>query len=291
MHEVVGLLDVRNLSKTYKGNVKALAGLDLTVPRGMFGLLGSNGAGKSSLMRTLAGLQQPDSGTIRFDSIDVLKDPMLLRRRLGYLPQSFGAYPFVSCETLLLHMAVLKGLADDDATRRQIRELLELTNLSDHAHRSVNKFSGGMRQRFGIAQALLGEPDLLILDEPTAGLDPEERLRLYNLLGRLSESRTVILSTHIVEDVEQLCPELAIIRSGQIVKHGKTEALVAQLEGKIWECRAEFEPPAQLLSTTYHRGDQIRRYHSNEALGAGCASASPTLKDLYFYELARETSS
>ena len=281
------MLEVRNLTKTYRGGVKALAGLDLTIASGMFGLLGPNGAGKSSFMRTLAGLQLPDEGSVRFDGIDVLDDPFALRRRLGYLPQSFGAYPFVSCKTLLKHMAVLKGLPNDKATAEQIDELLEVTNLTQHAGRAVSNFSGGMRQRFGIAQALLGNPDLLILDEPTAGLDPEERLRLYNLLSQLSDERIVLLSTHIVDDVEQLCPEVAIIRDGRIVAQGDTNALVATFEGRVWQGAGEAGEGADLLSTAYLRGRPVRRYRSDKRPGDGFEAARPTLQDVYFHELNR----
>ena len=281
------MLEVRNLTKTYRGGVKALAGLDLTIASGMFGLLGPNGAGKSSFMRTLAGLQLPDEGSVTFDGIDVLDDPFALRRRLGYLPQSFGAYPFVSCKTLLKHMAVLKGLPDDKSTAQQIDELLEVTNLTQHAGRAVSNFSGGMRQRFGIAQALLGNPDLLILDEPTAGLDPEERLRLYNLLSQLSDERIVLLSTHIVDDVEQLCPEVAIIRDGRIVAQGDTNALVATFEGRVWQGAGEAGEGANLLSTAYLRGRPVRRYRSDSRPGDGFEPARPTLQDVYFHELNR----
>ncbi len=283
------MLEVRNLTKTYRGGVKALDGLDLSIASGMFGLLGPNGAGKSSFMRTLAGLQLPDKGSIMFDGIDVLEEPYALRRRLGYLPQSFGAYPFVSCKALLRHMAVLKGLPDNKTTAAQIDELLEVTNLTAHAGRPVSNFSGGMRQRFGIAQALLGNPDLLILDEPTAGLDPEERLRLYNLLSKLSEDRVVLLSTHIVDDVEQLCPELAIIRSGHIVAKGETNLLVKMFEDEVWQGQGDADGSAMLLSTAYQRGAPIHRYRSTSRPGVGYQAVRPTLQDIYFHELNLET--
>ena len=281
------MLEVRNLTKTYRGGVKALAGLDITITSGMFGLLGPNGAGKSSFMRTLAGLQLPDDGSILFDGIRVLDDPFALRRRLGYLPQSFGVYPYVSCKALLRHMAGLKGLPNDKATADQIDELLEDTNLTAHAGHAASDFSGGMRQRFGIALALLGTPDLLILDEPTAGLDPEERLRLYNLLSQLSDERIVFLSTHIVDDVEQLCPEVAIIRNGRIVAQGDTNALVASLEGCVWQGKGEAFEGAELLSTAYLRGRPVRRYRSDVRPGDGFEAAHPTLQDIYFHELNR----
>jgi ABC-2 type transport system ATP-binding protein len=283
------MLAVRNLVKTYRGGVHALRGLDLTVAPGMFGLLGPNGAGKSTLMRTLAGLQLPDSGSITFAGLDALADPFALRRKLGYLPQSFGAYPYIGCRALLRHMAVLKGLPDDGVTARQIDYLIEMTNLEAHAKRSVSTFSGGMRQRFGIAQALLGDPSLLILDEPTAGLDPEERLRLYNLLSQLSVDRVVLLSTHIVDDIEQLCSEVAIIDGGRIVARGATDALVGELQGQIWEgtSSAEADSGAVLLNTAYRRGTPVHRYSCANSPGAGFMPVQPNLEDRYFQELRR----
>lgn len=282
------MLHVKNLCKTYAGGQRALDGLSIDLGTGMFGLLGPNGAGKSSFMRTLAGLQLPDSGSISFDGIDVLTDPYGLRRRLGYLPQSFGAYPFVGCRTLLRHMAILKGLPDDRSTAAQIDELLEITNLQDHASRRVSNFSGGMRQRFGIAQALLGRPDLLIFDEPTAGLDPEERTRLYNLLSDLSADRVVLLSTHIVDDVEQLCPRVAIIRAGRIVAHGDTADMVRALEGQVWQGFDEATPDhdAIRLNSAYFRGRPIHRYRSAARPSRGFEAALPTLEDVYFSVLA-----
>lgn len=287
------MLVVRNLEKTYRGGVHALRGLDLTVAPGMFGLLGPNGAGKSSFMRTLAGLQLPDSGSIHFAGQDVLADPFALRRSLGYLPQSFGAYPYIGCRALLRHMAVLKGLPDDAVTARQIDYLIEMTNLAAHAGRAVNTFSGGMRQRFGIAQALLGDPKLLILDEPTAGLDPEERLRLYNLLSQLSVDRVVLLSTHIVDDVEQLCSEVAIISGGRIVARGATDALVGELQGQIWEgpCTVAAESDPVLLNTAYRRGKPVHRYSCAVSPGAEFRPVQPTLEDRYFQELRRTAAS
>lgn len=283
------MLELRHLTKTYAGGVRALDGLNLSISAGMFGLLGPNGAGKSTLMRTLAGLQLPDAGSISFDGIDVLADPYALRRRLGFLPQSFGAYPFVSCRALLRHMAILKGMPDDRATTHQIEELLAATNLDAHANRRVSTFSGGMLQRFGIAQALLGNPDLLIFDEPTAGLDPEERLKLYSLLSQLSAKRVVLISTHIVDDVEQLCPELAIIQNGRIVARGETDALINALRGQVWQGSCVLEKPGEivLLSTAYQRGKPVFRYRSPACPADGYRPARPTLQDVYFHELAR----
>lgn len=283
------MLQVRNLTKSYRGGVKALEDVELSIGTGMFGLLGPNGAGKSTLMRILAAIQLPDHGSVTFAGSDVLADPSALRRRLGYLPQAFGAYPFASCRAMLRHMAGLKGLPDDASTARQIDELLDLTNLSQHAGRAVTTFSGGMRQRFGIAQALLGNPSLLILDEPTAGLDPEERLRLYNLLSQLSGDRVVLLSTHIVDDVEQLCSELAILARGRVVAMGQTETLVEKLGRKIWlsSTPAPEGSPATLLNTAYLRGEPRHRYFSDVCPGPGFEAATPSLEDCYFLELRR----
>ena len=284
------MLEIRNLVKSYRGGVRALDHLSLEIAPGMFGLLGPNGAGKSTLMRTLAGLQLPDNGSIIFGGVDVLADPLALRKQLGYLPQSFGAYPYISCRALLRHMAVLKGLPANLETVRQIDQLIELTNLEPHASRPVTAFSGGMRQRFGIAQALLGDPALLILDEPTAGLDPEERLRLYNLLSSLSSDRIVLLSTHIVDDVEQLCREVAIISSGKIIARGDTDRLVTELEMQVWQgtVAANEKSGALLLNTTYLRGIPQYRYHCKSSPGPSFEQVRPSLQDRYFLELRRE---
>ena len=284
------MLEVRNLGKTYSGGVAALCGVDLSIKTGMFGLLGPNGAGKSTLMRILATIQLPDSGNVEFDHVDTVANPLSLRRRLGYLPQSFGAYPFASCRNMLRHMASLKGLPNDTSTARRIGELLEITNLTAHAHRAVTTFSGGMRQRFGIAQALLTDPALLILDEPTAGLDPEERLRLYNLLSRLSGDRVVLLSTHIVDDVEQLCSEIAILKGGRVVSQGRTEDIVQKLSGHIWTSSRKAPPAsnAVLLSTAYLRGTPQHRYYHKSRPDEGFEPSSANLEDCYFLELQRD---
>ncbi|MEQ1541554.1 MAG: ABC transporter ATP-binding protein [Novosphingobium sp.] len=281
------MLEVRNLGKTYRGGVKALDGIDLSIPAGMYGLLGPNGAGKSTLMRTMAAIQLPDRGSVVFDGLDALADPVALRRRLGYLPQAFGAYPHASCQTMLRHLAVLKGLPDDAATARQIDALLDCTNLTAHAARAVTTFSGGMRQRFGIAQALLGDPALLILDEPTAGLDPEERIRLYNLLSQLSGDRVVVLSTHIVDDIEQLCSKMAIIHAGKVVAQGNIAGLVEKLDGHIWQSpvAAPNGSPALQLSMAYRRGSPVYRYFSRSSPGDSFVPVPPTLEDRYFLEL------
>jgi ABC-2 type transport system ATP-binding protein len=228
------MLSIRNLSKTYENGVHALKSISLDIEPGLFGLLGPNGAGKSSLMRTIATLQQASHGQISFDNKDVIKNPNVLRSCLGYLPQEFGVYPKVSCYDLLDHIALLKGVIDHKARKRQIEQLLHQTNLFDDSKKDVSTYSGGMRQRFGIAQALLGAPRLIIVDEPTAGLDPEERNRFYNLLCEISENIIVILSTHIVEDVSQLCPNMAILVQGQVRLQGKPTQLIQNIDGTIW---------------------------------------------------------
>jgi len=228
------MLSIKDLTHTYANGVKALNKVSLTIPKGMFGLLGPNGAGKSSLMRTLATLQQPTSGCITFGDDDVLSTPDKLRRKLGYLPQDFGVYPRGSAYELLDHLAVLKGITNKKDRKTSVEALLVKTNLFDVRKKNVSTFSGGMRQRFGIAQALLGQPQLIIVDEPTAGLDPEERNRFHNLLAEISEDIVVILSTHIVDDVADLCPNMAVLANGKIVKQGTPTKLINQLKGQIW---------------------------------------------------------
>src|SRR5499425_1552641 len=228
-------LQIQNLSKTYKNGVKALNNVSLTIPLGMFGLLGPNGAGKSTLMRTLATLQEPDSGRAFLGDLDVLKQKDEVRKVLGYLPQEFGLYPKVTTETLLTHFAELKGIANSRERRELVRALLQQTNLFEHRNKPLGSFSGGMKQRFGIAQALLGNPRLIIVDEPTAGLDPEERARFHNLLSAIGQNIIVILSTHIVSDVSDLCRQMAIIHEGRVMVAGEPTALVAELDGRVWK--------------------------------------------------------
>jgi ABC-type multidrug transport system ATPase subunit len=230
----VALLEIKQLYKTYDNGVKALDGVTLSIPKGLFGLLGPNGAGKSSLMRTIATLQSADSGSISFDGLDLLKETQEIRSRLGYLPQSFGVYPRVSAIDLLDHLAILKGINHNGERKEIVAALLAQTNLYEHRKKAVSGFSGGMRQRFGIAQALLGNPDLLIVDEPTAGLDPEERNRFHNLLVGLGESKVIILSTHIVDDVSELCPKMAVLASGNVLLEGSPTDLVSALKEQIW---------------------------------------------------------
>ena len=227
-------LQITNISKTYVNIVKALDNISLTIHNGMFGLLGPNGAGKSSLMRTIATLQEPDAGSIRFNELDIVKEPQELRIHLGYLPQEFGVYPKISAQKLLDHLAVLKGILHKKERAEQVTALLQQTNLYQHRKKSVHTFSGGMRQRFGIAQALLGNPQLIIVDEPTAGLDPEERNRFLNLLSEIGENIIVILSTHIVEDVKDLCTNMAVMNQGKIIAQGIPSQLTQNLDGKIW---------------------------------------------------------
>ena len=283
------MLQLSDVSKCYSGGIKALSGIHLEIPRGMFGLLGPNGAGKSTLMRTIATLQTPDSGAITFGSINVLREKTELRKVLGYLPQEFGSYPRVSAQTMLRHLAALKGLhgADQHAA---VEQLLVRTNLWEARKRSVESFSGGMKQRFGIAQALLGNPQLLIVDEPTAGLDPAERRRFQNLLAEVSEAVVVILSTHIVDDVAELCPQLAIMGQGRILQQGDSKALVAQLRGKLWTTLVSRDEAERLrkqhavLSCRLRTGQMEVRAMAPEQ-PAGMVAATPDLEDVYFATL------
>ena len=228
-------LRIENLSKTYPNGVKALENVSLTIPCGMYGLLGPNGAGKSTLMRTLATLQEPDSGTVRLGDLDGLRQKEEVRRMLGYLPQDFGVYPRISAQDMLSYIALLKGVSDTKERKALVDAMLRRCNLYDVRKKSLTGFSGGMRQRFGIAQALLGNPKLLIVDEPTAGLDPGERNRFYNLLAEIGEQVIVILSTHIVEDVMDLCTNMAIIHEGRVLYQGRPDAAIAELQGRVWQ--------------------------------------------------------
>jgi len=227
-------LSINHLSLTYKNGFQAVKDLSLEIQNGMFGLLGPNGAGKSSLMKTIVGLQKPTSGSVIFNGNDVAKDPDYIKKNLGFLPQDFGVYPKVSAYDLLEHIAVLKGIIDRSERKNQILNLLEKVNLSDFRKKEVHTFSGGMKQRFGVVQALLGNPKIIIVDEPTAGLDPEERNRFNSLLDDISQDVIVILSTHLVEDVRNLCSEMAIMNHGQILKQGKPSELISGLENRIW---------------------------------------------------------
>jgi len=286
------MLIIENLTHVYANGVKALDEVSLTIPRGMYGLLGPNGAGKSTLMRTVATLQAPTSGHIRFDHIDVLKSPDLLRRTLGYLPQDFGVYPRVSAYDMLDHMAVLKGISGAKDRKEVVESLLNQVNLWTVRKKAIAGFSGGMRQRFGIAQALIGDPRLIIVDEPTAGLDPEERNRFLNLLSEIGENVVVILSTHIVEDVSDLCPAMAIICDGRIVKEGAPAALVTQLSGRIWKKvidKAELEDAKaqhQVISTRLLGGRTVIHVLADQDPGAGFTPVEGGLEDVYFSTLS-----
>lgn len=289
MPEWIRVLQLSAVSKTYPGGVHALNGVSLDVPTGLFGLLGPNGAGKSSLMRTIATLQAPDSGSITFDGIDVLRDKTALRRVLGYLPQEFGAYPRTSAEVMLRHFAALKGL-QGAAQATAVEALLVRTNLWDVRTRSVDTYSGGMKQRFGIAQALLGSPRLLIVDEPTAGLDPAERRRFQNLLVEVGAEVVVILSTHIVEDVSELCPRLAIMGNGRILNTGEPNELIDGLRSRLWSTVvapadvARVRTQHTVLSSRLKGGATEVRVLADQP-AAGMVAATPTLEDVYFATL------
>jgi ABC-2 type transport system ATP-binding protein len=289
------MLNIVNITKTYANGVKALNGVSLSIPKGMFGLLGPNGAGKSSLMRTIATLQQPDSGALTFDNVNVLTQPNELRQRLGYLPQDFGVYPRISAYDLLDHLAILKGLSNSTLRREAVDGLLAHVNLFQHRKKAVSGFSGGMRQRFGIAQALLGDPDLLIVDEPTAGLDPEERNRFHNLLVSLGEQKVVILSTHIVDDVSELCANMAVLGNGEILLEGNPLDVTAKLSGQIWrkvvslEEATELESQLPVISKRLFAGKTVLNVLSSEA-PEGFESTPATLEDVYFSTLHRSRS-
>ena len=293
------MLTIRDLSKTYANGVRALDGVSLDVPRGMFGLLGPNGAGKSSLMRTLSTLQEVDSGSATLTTadgtrIDVLKDKDALRRRLGYLPQDFGVYPKVSALDLLEHFAVLKGLTARRQRREVVDGLLQQVNLWDARKRNLGTFSGGMRQRFGIAQALLGDPRLVIVDEPTAGLDPEERNRFLNLLAEIGENVAVILSTHIVEDVTDLCPTMAIMNKGQVLLTGRPADAIDALASQVWRKQvakaalADYEGRHTVLSTRLVAGNPVIHVFAPERPEEGFEQVAPDLEDVYFQRLRRQ---
>jgi ABC-2 type transport system ATP-binding protein len=286
------MLIIENLTHVYGNGVRALDEVSLTIPRGMYGLLGPNGAGKSTLMRTIATLQAPTSGHIRFSDIDVLKTPEELRKTLGYLPQDFGVYPRVSAYDMLDHMAVLKGVANAKDRKETVENLLNQVNLWTVRKKAIAGFSGGMRQRFGIAQALIGDPRLIIVDEPTAGLDPEERNRFLNLLAEIGENVVVILSTHIVEDVSDLCPAMAIICDGRIVTEGAPADLVSKLKGRIWKKiidKTELEAAKaqhKVISTRLLAGRTVIHILSDDNPGNGFSAVEGGLEDVYFSTLS-----
>jgi ABC-2 type transport system ATP-binding protein len=285
-------LEIRNLSKTYANGVVALDRVSLSIPPGMFGLLGPNGAGKSTLMRILATLQECDAGSIFLDDIDVLDEKDAVRRMLGYLPQDFGVYPKVTAYELLDHFAQLKGLANRHQRREVVDALLQQTNLFEVRNQRMGTFSGGMRQRFGIAQALLGDPQLIIVDEPTAGLDPQERVRFHNLLSDIGDEKTVILSTHIVSDVADLCANMAIINKGHVLLCGEPPRLIEGIEGKIWSrfiSKSElpqFQRKHTVISTRLLSGRPLIHVYAERYPGDDFEPIHPTLDDVYFATIA-----
>jgi ABC-2 type transport system ATP-binding protein len=285
-------LQITNISKTYSNGVRALENVTLTIPSGMYGLLGPNGAGKSTLMRIIATLQEPDDGSIQLGKLDVLNQKDELRKTLGYLPQEFGVYPKVSAENLLDHFAVLKGITGRSARKEVVRSLLMKTNLWDVRKQKLGGYSGGMRQRFGVAVALLGNPKLLIVDEPTAGLDPAERVRFLNFLSELGENSVVILSTHIVDDVAELCTNMAIINKGRILLEAEPLQAVSQLSGKIWrKIISKDELPRistehKLISTKLLSGRTLVQVYHSERPASGFEAAEANLEDVYFTTMA-----
>src|SRR6202167_4928065 len=289
-------LRIEKLSKRYPNGVQALQDVSLNIPLGMFGLLGPNGAGKSTLMRTLATLQEADGGSASLDGIDVLKQKDEVRRVLGYLPQEFGLYPKVSAEVLLTHFAALKGIAHGKERREVVRALLQQTNLYEHRNKPLGSYSGGMKQRFGIAQALLGNPRLIIVDEPTAGLDPEERIRFHNLLSAIGENVVVILSTHIVSDVSDLCRQMAIIHQGRVRAAGDPTELVTQLNGRVWRKAiagsevADYQQRFKVISMHLFGGRNVLHVLQDELPEPGFEPVVPDLEDLYFATIKGFTS-
>lgn len=286
-------LQVKNLTKTYANGIKAMSNISLEIENGMFGLLGPNGAGKSSLMKTIVGLQQPDNGSLFFNDVDIIKNPEFIKKQLGYLPQDFGVYPNISAYDLLNHLAILKGMNDKNKRKEQILALLEKTNLIGHKNNAVNTYSGGMRQRFGIAQALLGNPKIIIVDEPTAGLDPEERNRFNNLLSEIGENIIVILSTHLVEDVRNLCTKMAIINKGELLLYGNPEQFVNEINGKIWKKYIDKEELFQyqnnynIISTQLQASRLGVKVFKNENPQNGFIQTEADLEDVYFTTLQK----
>lgn len=281
---------IKNLTKTYHNGVKALNEISLEIHNGMFGLLGPNGAGKSSLMRTIVGLQTADSGEIIFNGINVVENPMFIREHLGFLPQDFGVYPKISAYDLLNHIAIIKGVSDKNDRKEQIESLLEKVNLTAQKNKEVHTFSGGMRQRFGVAQALLGNPKIIIVDEPTAGLDPEERNRFNGLLSEIGTERIVILSTHLVEDVRNLCSQMAIMNNGKVLEYGMPNDFVGALNGKIWRKQINkdelenYQSHFRVIASYYIGGNlNIQVFSEKELLGF--EPMEPSLEQVYFKTL------
>jgi ABC-type multidrug transport system ATPase subunit len=285
------MLTIRELSKTYKNGVKALDNIFLEIPQGLFGLLGPNGAGKSSLMRTIATLQEPDTGSIFLDGLDVTNEKEELRKVLGYLPQEFGVYPKMTPIDMLDHFAILKGITNKSERKEVIHELLIQTNLYDVRNKAIDTFSGGMKQRFGIAQALIGNPELIIVDEPTAGLDPSERNRFHNLLAEIGENVVVILSTHIVDDVSDLCSNMAIMGEGQILLTGKPQEVIASIKGNVWQKRvsrasiSEYQSEYKVILSHLSGGETVIHVF-NDTQPEGFEAVEADLEDVYFATLA-----
>ena len=284
-------LRIKGLSKTYANGVRALDNVSLTIPQGMYGLLGPNGAGKSTLMRTIATLQEADSGSMRLGELDVFKQKDELRKLLGYLPQEFGVYPRISAQDMLDHLAILKGIGGSRRRKELVGAMLKRCNLYEVRKKSLASFSGGMRQRFGIAQALIGNPQLLIVDEPTAGLDPSERNRFYNLLAEIGEQVIVILSTHIVEDVRDLCTQMAILHEGRVLYEGQPDAALAELRGRVWQrsiAKAElpvYEQRYRVISSRLVGGRPSLHVLSVAAPDDGFAISPPDLEDVFFTKI------
>jgi ABC-2 type transport system ATP-binding protein len=291
--KIIMELSISNLSKTYANGVVALDDVSLSIPTGLFGLLGPNGAGKSTLMRTIATLQEADSGEISFEGIDVLRQKGEVKKVLGYLPQDFGFYPKDTGYNLLDHFTLLKGLRDKKERRAKVKELLKRVNLWNERKQKLGTYSNGMRQRFGIAQVLIGNPKLIIVDEPTAGLDPEERVRFHNLLSEIGENVVVILSTHIVDDVSDLCMNMAIIDKGRIILKENTLAAMSQLEGRIWEKEIpkgdlpQYEEKYYVISTRLFAGTTFIRIYSQTNPENGFSNIQPSVEDVYFYHLRK----
>lgn len=278
---------IKDLNKTYSNGVKAINNISLEISNGLFGLLGPNGAGKSSLMRTIVGLQTADSGEIIFNNVNVVNDPFFLKKQLGFLPQDFGVYPKIAAYDLLNHLAILKGVANANERKEQILSLLQKVNLYAHRKKEVHTFSGGMKQRFGVAQALLGNPKIIIVDEPTAGLDPEERNRFNSLLSELGEDIIIILSTHLVEDVRNLCSQMAIINKGSVLQQGNPNDLIADLQGRIGRKQIKkqeldgYKRDHRVISSQFITGN-LNIHIMADVMPAGFQSIDPTLEDVYF---------
>ena len=282
------MIDILNLSKMYSKEVRALDKVSLQIKKGVFGLLGPNGAGKSTLMRSIATLQQPDAGSIYFNTIDALREKEQIRNIMGYLPQEFGVYPNITAENMLDHIAVLKGIVDRKRRQEEIDVLFQITNLTEHRKKKLGGYSGGMKQRFGIAQALLGSPELIILDEPTAGLDPSERDRFHNLLSAIGEDKHVILSTHIVLDVSELCNDMAIIHNGKVMTQSPPLDAIQKLHGRVWKLvipKPDIESASKqwsIISSRILHGMGVLKVYSESLPGPNFVSVEPDLEDVYF---------